>query len=174
MFARCEQLFADVEETHTSQDELVFFRSPLPDRSWVTAAGGILDGAAFAASTLDRPRDPTAELCIRAGYLCLRRVAGFFSVSYDDDPAPTDPISVAREEYDEVYDQLAAVGVPLKPDRDQAWRDFSGWRVNYDTVLTALAALVMAPEAPWSSDRPSSYRPPSLSRALRRSRRAGG
>ena len=44
-------------------------------------------------------------------------------------------------------------GVPLIADRDQAWRDFAGWRVNYDTVLLALAAMTMAPYAPWSSDR---------------------
>ena len=42
-------------------------------------------------------------------------------------------------------------------DREQAWRDFAGWRVNYDRVLLALCSLVMAPYAPWSSDRsPSS------------------
>jgi len=60
---------------------------------------------------------------------------------------------VAREEYDAVYDRLAAAGMDLNPDRDQAWRDFAGWRVNYDVVLIALCALVMAPYAPWSSDR---------------------
>jgi hypothetical protein len=43
--------------------------------------------------------------------------------------------------------------VPVKADREQAWRDFAGWRVNYDGVLLALCALVMAPYAPWSSDR---------------------
>ena len=43
--------------------------------------------------------------------------------------------------------------MPLKADRDQAWRDFSGWRVNYDAVLLALANLTGAPPAPWSSDR---------------------
>ncbi len=42
---------------------------------------------------------------------------------------------------------------PLKPDRDQAWRDFAGWRVNYDTVLLSLASMVTAPYAKWSSDR---------------------
>ena len=46
-----------------------------------------------------------------------------------------------------------AAGVPLKADRDQAWLDFAGWRVNYDTVLLALAELTMAPYAPWTSDR---------------------
>ena len=51
--------------------------------------------------------------------------------------------------------------VPLRSDRDQAWRDYAGWRVNYDTVLLALADLIMAPYAPWTSDRcaPNHVRP---------------
>ena len=48
---------------------------------------------------------------------------------------------------------MAGAGVPLKADRDQAWRDFAGWRVNYDIVLLSLARLTQAPAAPWSSDR---------------------
>ena len=44
-------------------------------------------------------------------------------------------------EFDEVYARLAEAGVPIKPDREQAWRDFAGWRVNYDTVLLTLAGL---------------------------------
>ena len=43
--------------------------------------------------------------------------------------------------------------MPLKADKDQAWRDFAGWRVNYDQPLLALAAMIRAPYAPWSSDR---------------------
>jgi hypothetical protein len=153
MFSSWEDWFADVEETHTSNPALVFFRSPLPKRSWLTSAGAVLDAASFAASSLDRPRDSRSELCIRAGYLCLRRIASFFGIPFDPDPSPTDPISVRREEYDAVYDQLASDGVPLKTDREQAWRDFAGWRVNYDTALVSLAQVIMAPEAPWSSDR---------------------
>ena len=60
---------------------------------------------------------------------------------------------MTRHEYDQAYARLAQAGLPLKADLDQAWLDFAGWRVNYDTVLLALAALTMAPEAPWSSDR---------------------
>jgi hypothetical protein len=44
--------------------------------------------------------------------------------------------------------EAAEAGVPLKADLEQAWRDFAGWRVNYDRVLLALAALTMAPHAP--------------------------
>ena len=145
--------FAELDESHTSLPALAFFRSPQPERSWVTAAGAVLDAAALAASTLDIPRDTQADLCIRAGFLALRHIANFFKIPYDPSPAPTDPISISREEFDAACEQLASRGIPLKPDRDQCWRDFSGWRVNYDTVLIALARLTMAPEAPWSSDR---------------------
>ncbi|MCW5853610.1 MAG: hypothetical protein KIT87_26325, partial [Anaerolineae bacterium] len=55
--------------------------------------------------------------------------------------------------FERALDDLAAQGVPLKADRNQAWRDFAGWRVNYDFVLRALAGLIQAPYAPWSSDR---------------------
>ncbi len=90
---------------------------------------------------------------IRAGYLALRRIAESFRVDFDPDPQPDDLISISQQEFDSLYDQLAANGIPLKPDREQAWRDFRGWRVNYDRVLLALAALTMAPYAPWVSDR---------------------
>ena len=43
--------------------------------------------------------------------------------------------------------------IPLKPDLDVAWRDYAGWRVNYDSVLIQLCGLVMAPPGKWSSDR---------------------
>ena len=148
-----EQWFVDLEESHTSLAALIFFRSPLPDRSWVTAAGAVLDTAALVNAAVDTPHDPRADLCIRAGYLALRRIADFFRISYDPNPRKDDPISITRAEFDAVYDQLARANVPLKADRERAWQDFAGWRVNYDTVLLALARLTMAPYAPWSSDR---------------------
>jgi hypothetical protein len=104
-------------------------------------------------STIDVTRDAQADLCIRAGYLALRRIADFFQIPYNTTPLPGDPISLSRVEFDAAYDELARNGVPLIADQDRAWRDFSGWRVNYDAVLLALAALTMAPYAPWSSDR---------------------
>ena len=154
MWQTWEAWFAEIEESHTSLPALVFFRSPQPDRSWVTAAGAVLDAAALTASTLDLPRDANAALCIRAGFIALRRVADFFQFPYNPNPHyPQDPISVTRQEFDAIYDRLAGQGIPIKPDRDLAWRDWAGWRVNYDAVLLALADLTMAPPAPWSSDR---------------------
>ncbi len=160
---RWETWFADIQESHTSLAALVFFRSPQPEHSWVTAAGAVLDTAAISLAALEIPNDPQAALCIRGGYLALRAIADYFNISYDSDPQPGDAISVLREEFDALLDTLAAENAALKPDREQAWKDFAGWRVNYDTVLLALAGLTSAPRAPWSSDRATSWLvPPAL------------
>lgn len=148
-----EVWFAEVEESHTSLAALNFFRSPQPDRSWITAAGAVLDAASLMASAVEVPRTPEAQLCIRAGYVCLRHIADFFRIPYDPDPHFPDPISISRQEFEEACDRLAASGVPIVANRDQAWQDFAGWRVNYDAVLVTLAGILMAPYAPWSSDR---------------------
>ena len=156
-----ERWFAELEESHTTFPILAFFRSPQPQRSWVTASGTVLDTAALYMSCLDGFRVGPAGVCIRSGFLALRRLADFFGIEFDPDPAPDDPISISRPEFDAAWDRMAVAGLPLKADRDQAWQDFAGWRVNYDTVLLALAEITMAPFAVWSSDRsaPSHQRP---------------
>ena len=153
LWEQWEAWFVDLEESHTSLAALPFYRSPQPHRSWVTAAGAVLDSASLILAAVDIPHDAQADLAIRAGYLALRYIAAFFRIPYNPHPAATDPISITREEFDQAYADLASAGVPLKPDKDQAWRDFAGWRVNYDAVLLALARLTLAPSAPWSSDR---------------------
>ena len=153
MWKSWEVWFAELDETHTSLAALPFYRSPRAEHSWVTAAGAVLDAAAIAASSLDIPRDANQDICIRSGYLAMRHIADYFRLPYDPDPKPGDPISIKREEFDAMYDDLRDYGIAMKPDREKAWHDFTGWRVNYDSVLLALAVLTMAPEAPWSSDR---------------------
>jgi hypothetical protein len=169
LWERWEGWFLDIAETHTSFPVVAFFRSPLPDHSWVTASGAVLDAASLLLSSVDVPSDPQAAYCIRAGYLGLRRVAAFFRIPFDPSPQPDDLISITRDEFDDACLALAEQGLPLKSDRDQAWADFNGWRVNYDRVLVALAGLTMAPYAPWSSDRSiRDWRPRATLRELRR------
>lgn len=157
-----EQWFVEIEEGHTSQPSLVFFRSQHWTNSWITAAGTVLDTASLSLAALELPPDPQAALTIRSGYLTLRSIAQFYDLPFDDAPAPNDPISVTRAEFEAMLDELAAEGVPLVSDREQAWRDFAGWRINYDTPLLGLCALCEAPPAPWSSDRSARFSHPTV------------
>lgn len=159
LWASWEALFADIEESHTTIPGLAFFRSPRAERSWITAAGTVLDAAALVTSSVAIPRDAQRELCLRAGFIALRRIGDVFRIRHPADPHfPADPISIERAEFEDALDRLAAEGVSVVADRDAAWQAFGGWRVNYDVVLLRLAELVMAPPAPWTSDRSAAGR----------------
>lgn len=148
-----ENWFIEIEENHTSFPSLIFFRSPRPERSWITAAGVILDAAVLTFAVLDTPRDPRTYLCYHAGYTSLRRIASVLSLSFPEIPDEHTPITIARTEFDEACDELAQAGIPLKPDLDAAWQTFKTMRAHYDAVLVLLAAVTQAPRARWSSDR---------------------
>ena len=155
-----EDWFVEVEESHTSFPILVYFRSPVPERSWITSAGMVLDSASLYCSALDVATDPRAQLLIRTGTLSLRRICDYFGFEYDPDPSPGDPIAIDQAEFDQVYEHFKTAGMPVVADQQQAWRDFAGWRVNYDRPLLSLATWIEAPEAPWSSDRRTTVRRP--------------
>ncbi len=151
LWTEAEAWFIDLEESHTTLAALPFYRSPRSSRSWVTAAGAILDGASLLRSTIDVPVEARADLAITAGYAALDQIAAFFRIPTIARPARAgDPIRVSRSEFDAAADELAAAGLPMRPDRDQAWRDFAGWRVNYEDALLRLSSLVLAPEARWN------------------------
>ncbi len=172
-----ERWFAEIEESHTTFPVLAFFRSPQPQRSWVTASGTVLDAGSLYASCLEGVAVGPAGVCIRSGFLALRRLADFYGIEFDHDVSPDDPISISRQEFDVAWEQMADAGMALKADQDQAWRDYAGWRVNYDVVLLALAEVTMAPYAPWTSDRSSpSHSQPKVQRfgmRVRAKRRSG-
>ena len=157
-----QQWFVEIQESHTSQLALPLFRSQDHESSWVTSAGAVLDAAALSNAAIDLPNDPEAALMLRAGFLSLRSIAEFFHVPIVENPSPNDPISISRGEFEDLLDELGDAGVPIKADREQAWRDFAGWRVNYDLPLLALSRVCVAPPARWSSDRIDRFRPPRL------------
>jgi hypothetical protein len=144
-----EAWFIDVGETHTTLVILNYYRSPNPDQTWIGSAASVLDAAALFQAAVDAEPSPTAGLCIRAGWLSLRRIADYFKVPYPTDLHRKVPISISRDEFEIVLDRLTRVGVPILADRDVAWRDFVGWRVNYDAMIEAFYGLFTCPRTDW-------------------------
>lgn len=135
--------FAEMRETHTALPAVAMFQSSHPYRTWVGAIGALLDATAIH-EAIHETGDPDAQLCIRSGFLALREVADQFGYTHDPNPAPDDPISVDRSEFDAVVAELAEAGLEMTRTGDAAWQAFAGWRVNYDTVLNQLAELTGA------------------------------
>ena len=109
-----ETWFVEIEESHMTFPVLAFFRSPQPQRSWVTAAGTVLDAAALYMACLEDVENAPAGVCVRSGFLSLRRMADFFGIEFAVDPDPDDPISISRAEFDEAWKQLEVAGLHLK------------------------------------------------------------
>jgi hypothetical protein len=144
-----EQWFIEVGETHTTLLILNYYRSPNPKQTWIGSAATVLDAAALFNAVVDLKPSPTAGLCIRSGWLSLRRLADYFKI---DSPKNVDTdihVTITREEFDLVLARLERSGVPLVSDRDAAWRDFVGWRVNYDAIIEHMYEQFHCPRTDW-------------------------
>ena len=148
-WADWERWFVEIEESHTSLPILSFFRSPQPGRSWVMAAGLILDTAALLFAAVDGPRPRQAQLTFKAGCLALNRVYRFFEGRAEPTnlmPA-TDPDVPRRTAFDQACNTLADQGLDVCADRNAAWHRYEEMRSRYASALEFLARLTMAPSS---------------------------
>ena len=109
-----------------------------------------------------------ARLCLSMGINCLRSMARALRIPYDDDPLPTTPIRLSRQEFDEGFRRLESVHFPAERSADDAWRNFQGWRINYEPIVDTLtrsscrrrllvhcpARAGHGPGSPWCSTAP--------------------
>ncbi|MBU3664445.1 MAG: hypothetical protein FGM15_01010 [Chthoniobacterales bacterium] len=149
------------------------FRSPLPERHWVTSLLAILDAVSIRLAAIDLPSDPSFVRFLAEGadtMHMLRRgesarrgsgddTEGVTAWRFESEILSTDaPVSgdpcVTRGEWDEAMKFLAESGVPLKADRETAWRTFARLRAQYAPPACFLAGVLFAVPAPWSGSRP--------------------
>jgi hypothetical protein len=162
VYQRWERLAADLGESHANYPVLLAFRSPKPYRSWITAMLAVMDAAAMHLTLAPATAPVDARLVIRAGFLALRDIADARGIGYDPDPRPDAPIALTFEEFREGVKRAEDAG--FRPVRDvaDAWLDFKGWRVNYESLAYMLARRSDAVPALWSGPRdwPSEPMPP--------------
>jgi hypothetical protein len=152
-YADWELWAADLAESHTTYPVLLLFRSPDPWFSWLIGLLAVLDGAAMHLALAPSTASSQARLCLRMGLTALNRIAKTLGWKVDPDPLPEGPIDLTYEEFAQAVDMLVEVGFPIERTAEEAWPDFRGWRVNYESVAYRLADLWTAPPAPWSGPR---------------------
>lgn len=71
----------------------------------------------------------------------------------NEDPHPTDPLELTREDFDAAARRLLDAGWTFERPPDQAWPHFRGWRVNDESAAINIAAHLDLPPAVWSGAR---------------------
>ena len=153
LYAAWEEWAADVAETHTTYPVLLLFRSPEPWYSWLLGIIAVLDAAAMHLSLAPSKASSQARLCLRMGFTLLNRIATTLGWEVDPDPNPEGPINLTFAEFERAVTMLMSVGFTTERSAEEAWIDFRGWRVNYETVAYRLADRLTVPPAPWSGPR---------------------
>jgi hypothetical protein len=153
-FLQWERWAADLSESHTNYPVLTRFRSPAPLTSWLAALVAVLDSAALwmalAPSTVPAVQ---ARLCLRMGFTALRSIAETVGLDVDHDPDPDSPLQLTYEEYLQGIERISSTTFRMDRTPAQAWPDFRGWRVNYESVAYALMDRLDAVPAPWTGPR---------------------
>jgi hypothetical protein len=154
LYAEWERWAAAVSESHANYPGLIWFRSPVSTRSWLLGLVAMMDAAALqhAASPANTPHQ--ARLCLSMGFRCLRSIANAWRIPFDPDPQPDATMRLTRGEFEDGYARLAEINFPLERDVEETWRNFQGWRVNYEPIVDALTELIVPPPAPWFIARP--------------------
>ena len=153
LYASWEEWSADLAESHTTYPVLLLFRSPEAWYSWLIGLLAVLDAAAMHLALCPSLASSQARLCLRMGFTALNRIALTLGWTIDPDPNPLGPLALSFEEFDDAVAMLEETGFPTERNARDAWADFVGWRVNYESVAYRLADLIEAPPAPWSGPR---------------------
>lgn len=153
LFAAWETWAADITESHASYPWLMVFRSPDPLQSWVVSLLAMLDAAALYLAVAPASAPPEARQFLRAGFVGLRALARATGTPVNEDPLPDDPLALSFAQFAGGVELLREAGFPAERTAEAAWRDFRGWRVNYEAAAYVLADFVVAVPAPWSGRR---------------------
>ena len=153
--------FADLATSGSTLSGELYLRSSRWDRSWISAAGAMLDAAALVDSSFDLTTDSAANRLVRFGARTLRQVLEPLRLLCAESPKwPETSINITRQEFEEAYDHFQQAGLPMKPDKDAAWQAFAQHRVEYECQLMTLVRLKKPPRgARWTTDRNEAKQP---------------
>ena len=153
--------FADLTTSGSTLSGELYLRSSRWDRSWICAAGAMLDAAALVDSCVDLSTDPAAVRLVRLGSRSLHQVLEPLHLRCPEQPTwPQTPINITQQEFEDAYDHLQQSGLPMKPDKTAAWETFAQHRVQYECQLMTLVRLKNPPRgARWTTDRDEAQRP---------------
>jgi len=124
---------------------LAFVPTVHRNQTWLIAAAVILDAASFCLAALDAKAQPAALLCHTTGVKALRLIATQIEDHHSPKTARRAGSDIGRPTFDTACDRLAALGAPVKSNRDECWHRFCALRQEYEVDLPRLAKGLLIP-----------------------------
>ena len=140
-----EVWFRNLVETLTLVPVLAFVPTVHRNQTWLIAAAVILDAASFCLCALDAKAQPAALLCHTTGVRALRLIAAQIGDHHSPKAARAAGSDLGRPSFDTACDRLAALGAPVRSNRDECWHRFHELRQEYELFLPKLANSLLIP-----------------------------
>lgn len=148
-----ERWAAEVSESHTNFPVLIHMRSARPMRNWLISLLCVMDTAAMHLALNPGQPQGSARVALRQGIVCMQELCRVMRIPFDTDPSPDKASEVSLEDFEQACEMIRVAGYTCEVDPGQAYRDFRGWRANYEDMAYTLAARIDAVPAPWSGPR---------------------
>ena len=140
-----EEWFRTLAQNLSLAPVLAFVPSVHRNQTWLIAAAVMLDTASFYLSALDAKARPSALLCHTTGVNALRLIATQLGNHHLPEAARSAGSQLDRTTFDTACDRLAALGAPIKSNRDECWQRFDELRQEYEVFLPKLASRLLVP-----------------------------
>jgi hypothetical protein len=141
-----EEWFRNLAQNLTLSPVLAFVPTVHSNQTWLIAAAVMLDAASFYLSALDAKAQPSALLCHTTGVNALRLIATQLGNHHLPEAARSAGSQLDRTTFDTACDRLAALGAPIKSNRDECWQRFDELRQEYEVFLPRLANSLLIPK----------------------------
>ena len=84
----------------------------------------VMDAAAMQLALQPESAPSQARMCLRMGYVALRRISRSLGWEFDEDPMPDSPLQLTEVEFIAAVALLTESGFPIERDPISAWPHF--------------------------------------------------
>ncbi|MFQ0812378.1 hypothetical protein AVM02_03140 [Brucella anthropi] len=140
-----EEWFRGIYETHTTAPILVFVPSIYRGANWVRTSASILDTASLLMSVLDEKETYAIRMCRKTGIAALHTLSEELRHSLTpSSQASVQQTQMLEDSFYAVYEQLIAMKVKVKADKETCLRQFISLRDEYATSVNNIARITLS------------------------------
>lgn len=135
-----EHWFRGVLETHSIAPILAYVPSIYSGTTWVSASAAVLNTTSLLLATLDNKQTDAARICRETGVTMVRLIASELHRDIPiKDRASSHLEAHAIAIFDQLYDKMHELDLPIKTDKEACREKFVALRAEYESSLHHIA-----------------------------------